>query len=665
MRSLLLAVLFGGLTLFGGAGSWLHGQIILNNDSVLLLTEDFTGGLGTGPGEVTWAGSGGFAAVGGDRSVRIGDSTAIIDWDAPNFIGSGRTLILGDPNADGTLIWDNAINLGFTNRSIRVVHGTGNTTRADARFDRALRGNFLTIEGNGRLDITANNPNLRQAILIYGAELRLNDKGKFGGLRSIQIYNGGTLTLDNAGTSDSATGGQYSADRLLDNGSIRLEAGSFRYIGQTEAGDSVERLALIDLYLGSSTIDIINNRLGFVTEVRVGRLRQMSPGATLNFISSSGVSRFGDGATLRVEQALADFGGILPYATVSGEDWASLGLANSDGRPIVAYFGYNTGAQDSWGPTTNASPIADQVLSGSRNINSLRLTDGRQVDLSGRTLLVSASALLSVGAADTTIHSGTLNLLNQAYVHVYNTGASGLTISSRIIGRGLTKTGPGHLTLSGAVSNQIIGSIYVNEGLLILNKSAGVAAIHQASAGRIEIGDRRHSATLRLDKSEQISNSMNVWLRGGFADTARYVGQEVEGVLHFNGAGGAGLTETFRELVVLGRGVVDFQGGTLASPNWLILDDLKVFHSEGSSVLLVRNWVDLEDRLLVRRSGGDLAASLPYIHFEGYAPGAITRDYDAQFWEVVPAPEASTCGAVFGAVGLGLWARRRRQLKGI
>jgi len=654
----LLIALLLVLSLFGLAGVELRGQVVIDNGLVVLLTEDFTGGIGTGPGEVTWAGSGGFAAVGGDRTVQIGGTPTWLSWDV--MIGNANTLILGDPNADGTLIWDKTLYLlGSGTRRIRVLRGAGNATRADARLDRQLLGGALRIEGNGRLDMTANNT-LSQSVSIYGAELRLNRNGRLKSLKSLNISMGGAFIIDNAGTSNSATGGQYISNRLNGNsGNIRLEAGLFRYIGQTELGDSIEKLNDIDLGLGANTIDIINNSSGFLTEVRIQRLKNVHPGATVDFISSSGVSGFGDTARLRVVEAPLAVQEILPYATVNRMDWAALGLANENGLPIIAYVDYNTGNQTNWNSTTiNASPTTDQVLSVNRTINSLRLTDGRQIDLAGKVLTINAAALLSTGASNTTISGGRLTLSTWAYVHVYNTSGAGLTISSTIQGNGLTKTGSGMLTISGTMSNSIFGTVYVNEGMLVLQKSGVAAAIRQHSASRLEIGDRGHAATVRLDNREQIANKMNVWLKGGFADPARHIGYEA--TLLFNGAGGAGITETFRSLNVIGRGVIDFQGGTLTAQNKLILDDLWVRSTEGDSLLLVRNWVDFEDRLLVRRTSGHLSESLSRIHFEGYQPGAITRDYNEQFWEVVPAPEASTYGAIFSAVGLGLWSRRAR-----
>jgi len=654
MKPQFAIAIFVALTFFGVAGSRLGGQVVIDNNLVVLLTADFTSGLGTGAGEVSWAGSGGFAAVGGDRTVQIGGSPTEISWTGANFIGNGNTLILGAPNAEGTLIWDKAINLGGANRRIRVLHGAANTMRADARLDRALRGDVLTIEGDGRLDMTVDNPSLTRTITVEGAELRLNGSGRLSALRSIQVYRGGTLTLDNAGTSNAATGGQYIADRLSDSlGNVRLEAGTFRYVGQTGAGNSIESFVRINFDSGGNTIDIINHRSDFYTEVRVQRLRA-SRGASVNFISSSGVSSFGEGARLKVEMITA---GLLPYATVSGADWA---LVNSE-KTIISYWDYNTGAQTSWSTGVNASPIADQVLNSPRTLNSLRLTGGRQVDIGSHLLRINAGALLSSGAENNTISGALLRFSGpNNYVHVYNTGGAGLTIRSQIIGGALTKAGPGSLTFSGSAANALNGGAYINEGMLVLNKGPGIAAISGQVDWQLRVGDRGHSAIVRLDNHEQIANGANVWLRGGFADSERHVGQGVEGILQFNGAVGAGITETFRSLVVQGRGVIDFQGGTQANANWLILDNLDVrYNSVGGSLLVVRNWVDFEDRLLVRRSSGNLTASLPHIHFEGYAPGAITRDYDANFWEVVPAPEPSTCGAIFGALGLGLWARRR------
>jgi|GEM_PF-4013800 len=122
--------------------------------------------------------------------------------------------------------------------------------------------------------------------------------------------------------------------------------------------------------------------------------------------------------------------------------------------------------------------------------------------------------------------------------------------------------------------------------------------------------EQGHSATVWLNNNEQIGNLMTVWLRGGYADPSRHVELGQEGILQFNGAEGSGIRETFRNLVVFGRGVIDFQVGTLASENRLILDNWGVrYNAEGGSVLFVRNWVEFEDRLLVRRSSVTLTAS--------------------------------------------------------
>gem|GEM_PF-5608739 len=103
-------------------------------------------------------------------------------------------------------------------------------------------------------------------------------------------------------------------------------------------------------------------------------------------------------------------GGILPHATVNDADWATVNTVSANEHYITAYWDYDTGAQSNWSASSNASPTTDQVLSANRNLNSLRLTGGRQVDLAGGILTIDATALLSTGSANNTISAGRLKL---------------------------------------------------------------------------------------------------------------------------------------------------------------------------------------------------------------------------------------------------------------
>lgn len=87
-----------------------------------------------------------------------------------------------------------------------------------------------------------------------------------------------------------------------------------------------------------------------------------------------------------------------------------------------------------------------------------------------------------------------------------------IDVVGQIIGTGdLTKTGIGTLRLLGNSANTLSGSIFVNEGVLELNKSAAVDAV----PGALIIGDgvgAANSATVRLLANNQINDSAPVTL---------------------------------------------------------------------------------------------------------------------------------------------------------
>jgi len=53
---------------------------------------------------------------------------------------------------------------------------------------------------------------------------------------------------------------------------------------------------------------------------------------------------------------------------------------------------------------------------------------------------------------------------------------------------------------------------------------------------------------------------------------------------------------------------------------------------------------------------------LERIEFEGYGP-AMFRDWDSNYFQITPAPEPATYGAIVGAVGIGLvvWRKKKRR----
>ena len=90
------------------------------------------------------------------------------------------------------------------------------------------------------------------------------------------------------------------------------------------------------------------------------------------------------------------------------------------------------------------------------------------------------------------------------------TTESDVVFSSIVSNGGITKTGTGQLTLTGGSANTYSGTTTVNDGTLVLAKTAGVNAI----AGGLTIGDGTNSDTVSLGASDQIADTVVVNMIG-------------------------------------------------------------------------------------------------------------------------------------------------------
>ena len=100
---------------------------------------DFTRGLGTTAGSVTWgtgsgaeSGSGGFSAFGAPASVNIGGASASLAWNTSSFVPDGNALKFGSLLANAVLTFQNPIaldagtaGLPYTAREVNVTGGVG------------------------------------------------------------------------------------------------------------------------------------------------------------------------------------------------------------------------------------------------------------------------------------------------------------------------------------------------------------------------------------------------------------------------------------------------------------------------------------------------------------------------------------------------------------
>jgi len=638
---------------------------------------DVAANLGDGAGQIQWQAGrdGGLTVFGGiEQTLRFNDSQAEITWGQQYFVGLDNTLIFGHRDNSPALIFDTALNLADGERTIRVIDSLAaraeeKKLRAELKFTQALRNGSLRLVGDGRADIAVANDELKGSVTVEDAELRLNEDGSLSGLSALRAVRGGIVTLDNAGTHDAETGGKNLSDRVRDEATVTLDAGTLRFWGSDAADTtSSETIGAVTLAGGDNTIDVVNRSSGDSgsATLNLASLTRSDMTATIRFTNSAGSGNYTEtapGPRLRFTTAPALSGGILPWATVSdgstyGTHWATV---TSD-RYLVAYSdsAYNTGAPSTWEETDNVSVNQFYYGIGPLKVNSLRFGNWAQLNFQ----YPNASTVLD-------IISGGLLAANGGYMqfgrvttssdvlHIHIPSPSVNTqfyLSSEIFGSAkLVKSGNGKLLLWGQQANTYTGITYVNGGILALNKGAGANAI----MGDVVVGDFDGVDILLIAGSDQIADTAKVTLRGVWPKQMTDWGGFHEGILQMNNGGVlAGVRETFDTLHIDGRGVIQFAGGEVTRANYLYLNYLTF--ADADSRLVIRKYIEQADYLLVRRTSA-AGVALGQIVFGDYGPARLV-DFDENYMRITPFPEPATYGAIFGAVGLVLWGARKKFL---
>ncbi len=626
----------GGALRVGGTNR-IDGSNVQLNGGVLEVGFNFSRSLGTGGSNVQWLGDGGFAAYDGNRTVTLGGSG--LTWGGTNFVGNNNRLIFGSTSANNNVTLTNALALGSSgSRTIHTVQGTS-TAVASGTLSGAVSGSAaLAVTGNGRLDLTANNTHTG-AVTVRGAELRLSGSGDLAQSSGFTIREGGRLTLDNSNST---------VDRVGNSASIALNGGRLDLIGRTTADATTETVGQLQLAGGANTVNVQRSGNN-ATELAFSSLDRAA-GSTVEFIREGGSGTLGDtGNNPRVTFGTSPTltNGILAYAVYGNGATPTAFATITSGRVTAAAADY----ESAFTATLNAGMDGTFGMAGDTNrfVNSLLFVNDGNLNMSDRNLDIVSGGILSNSTTGGSIagNGALFSSSGELITHVYNSGV--FTISTTITNHGsnpldFTKSGTGLLVFAGNSANTYTGTTYVNDGTLALAQSAGVTAI----AGNIIVGDGRGTDILRLDANEQIANTANVTLRG-----SEFGG---ETILQFNPTSGDGLVETFGNLTIEGRAVIDFAGADVCSPNMLFLDDLLM--ATGDTELFIRNWIDYTDYLLVRNTA-DIGSVLSRIHFEGYGQGAYWQEYDAQYSRITPVPEPSTYGAMLVGAGLAFVGYRR------
>jgi autotransporter-associated beta strand protein len=249
---------------------------------------------------------------------------------------------------------------------------------------------------------------------------------------------------------------------------------------------------------------------------------------------------------------------VFPVGAATGIRNFGVGASPGPNLVVGSLNDLSTGTTVSIRNDTSSASAVSITLGGAGNLGNS--VSGNSADL----FFVTSGGTFNITGLN---GSNTLGLILGQSGNFNVAGTS--TISAAISGGfGLTKTGSGSLTLSGATANSYTGLTTVNAGTLFLGKTGGVNAI----AGNLTIagGNVRYSGT---GAQNQLSNSANIVMTGGV----------------FNGDGinanGAIVTETFGNLTVSGSGVVNAIGSSTAAGTNYTAGDVSFTGGSGATFL--------------------------------------------------------------------------------
>ncbi len=188
-----------------------NANLVINANDVSALelgAGNFTEALGSGAGQIQFAGSGnaGFGAYGGDRIVNLGGNGATVTWGAGYFVGANTNLILATASSTGMLDFQNSINLNGGNRTILV---NGGNTAVNAQLSGVLSNGGITKAGTGTLELTAANTYAGPTMVTAGTLLV---SGTLAGGTTVNVQNAATFAYTNSSALNAAVtvnGGTY------------------------------------------------------------------------------------------------------------------------------------------------------------------------------------------------------------------------------------------------------------------------------------------------------------------------------------------------------------------------------------------------------------------------------------------------------------------------
>ena len=431
-------------------------------------------------------------------------------------------------------------NAGGGGLATLTVNGTASTTYAGTMIN-GTGPLGLTKSGASTLTLSGSNSYAGATTITTGSGITAGSVNGLSASSAFIVQNGSTLSLgsgasngfssvilslsdgatsggivQNGGTTDATlTFGDATASTRF-NGTIVNGAGGGLF-GLIKQGSGTAILGGANTYTGATTINrgtlqagIANQAFGIGSAVTINSSGALDLGGfnqTIASLSSgSSSARVKNSTSLAATLTTGDatntaFAGVIQDGSLPG----GLTSLTKVGAGTFNLVGVNT-------------------YTGATNINLGTLQMGVASALStGTAVTVAASAtfdlnnfnqsigsLAGAGTSSVALGSAVLTTGNDSLV---NTTFSGV-ISGTTVNSGLTKVGTGSLTLDGAAANTYAGPTRVNDGVLILNKIAGVNAAGTGGGGLL-IGDAAGaagSAIVRLGAANQVADLTAVTL---------------------------------------------------------------------------------------------------------------------------------------------------------
>ncbi|MES2307287.1 MAG: autotransporter-associated beta strand repeat-containing protein [Verrucomicrobiota bacterium] len=562
----------GGAIRFLNDSSWFSGTNIKMNGTgmIELAYKDFTAALGAGNGQVDLSGGGGFSAYGGNWAVNIGGNKDTLQWGVGNFVGDGKSLVLGGAQANGTIDFQNGIGLNGKTGTVYSYNGSGN--KIDAKISGVISGSgTLVKQGAGVLELSAANTYTGTTKITNGSILQTNANalgsgnlwiaGDVAGYDAQLGLGVGNFTRSlGLGIGQVQFGGTgagfyaYGADRFVNIGATgqTLTWGSTYFnpgkliLSNVISDNLIDFQNALDLGGTARTIQVDNGSLkidatlsgglsnGTLIKTGLGAVDVTGDTSTLTGLSIQGGEMI---ARTSVGSGNIELkgGGVLGigYGNISATVGTGAGQVQFTGSGGFAAYGadrvVNLGGDLKWGnagfipidpgeSSTASKSLAYSLILGSENAtNTIELQNN--IDLNG----MQRSFEIRDGAAKV------------------DARLSGNLTST---GGGMTKIGKGTLELSGA--NTYTGATNINEGRVTVTSTGSLSSSVniQSNSAFIYGGSSAYSGT--------VSNTGGLFL---------YNSQSA-----FAGSMAAGWTGTIGGTGKMGNYVLDIGAGQTVAP---------------------------------------------------------------------------------------------------